>query len=403
MARIRTIKPEFWTSEQIMECSPNARLLFIGLWNFCDDAGIHPASPKTLKAEIFPSDDISASEVEGLVGELIAQGLLEKYEVAGHHYWAVTGWHHQRIDQPTFKHPRPDGTVPAGAARRRAERLQANQTEGVRQLFGEQDANGRRAVGERSPPEGNGRERSGHGKGDEHHVAQPALLPPAPLAGSPDSGHVPIQDCVETDADEQAPLLATPSPAKQRRVINSGAAAFKARFDEFWEVFGYKHGKTRAMKAWLAICGDVGPDADLEALAGEILRAAEIEARRRPTLVATGRTPMYPEGWLSQRRWEDEGLLSWGQWTPEEQAFVDVFNQNIGDVCPHVTEWTEKRSELTKVAVDGKMTLEKWGAFWRYVRDRCEFSFAVSYEWFLRRENFAAVADGHYQREGATA
>ncbi len=106
MARIRTIKPEFWTSEQIMECSPNARLLFIGMWNFCDDAGIHPASPKTLKAEIFPSDDISASEVEGLVGELIAQGLLEKYEVAGHHYWAVTGWHHQRIDQPTFKHPR---------------------------------------------------------------------------------------------------------------------------------------------------------------------------------------------------------------------------------------------------------------------------------------------------------
>ena len=67
MGRIRTIKPEFWTSEQIMECSPNARLLFIGIWNFCDDAGIHPASPKTLKAEIFPSDDISASQVARLV------------------------------------------------------------------------------------------------------------------------------------------------------------------------------------------------------------------------------------------------------------------------------------------------------------------------------------------------
>lgn len=191
------------------------------------------------------------------------------------------------------------------------------------------------------------------------------------------------------------------APARPAKRRNPGLAAFKARFDEFWEVFGYKHGKTRAMKAWLAICGDVGPDADLETLAGEILRAAEIEARRRPTLVATGRTPIYPQGWLSQRRWEDEGLLSWGQWTPEEQAFVEVFNQNIGDACPHVTEWTEKRSELTKVAAAGKMTLEKWGAFWRYVRDRCEFGFAVSYEWFLRRENFAAVADGQYQREAA--
>lgn len=106
MARIRTVKPEFWTSEQIMDCSLNARLLFIGLWNFCDDSGIHPASPRTLKAEIFPSDDISASDVERLVDELIAQGLLEKYEVAGDFYWIVTGWHHQRIDQPTHKHPR---------------------------------------------------------------------------------------------------------------------------------------------------------------------------------------------------------------------------------------------------------------------------------------------------------
>jgi hypothetical protein len=78
MARIRTIKPEFWTAEQIMECSPNARLLFIGMWNFCDDAGIHPASCKTLKAEVFPSDDITASEIGTLVAELEGQGLIEE-------------------------------------------------------------------------------------------------------------------------------------------------------------------------------------------------------------------------------------------------------------------------------------------------------------------------------------
>jgi hypothetical protein len=46
MARIRTIRPEFWTSEQVTECSMPARLLFIGLWNFCDDGGRMPYSPK---------------------------------------------------------------------------------------------------------------------------------------------------------------------------------------------------------------------------------------------------------------------------------------------------------------------------------------------------------------------
>ncbi len=44
MARIRTTKPEFWSSAQIIELSRDARLLFIGMWNFCDDNGRHKAS-----------------------------------------------------------------------------------------------------------------------------------------------------------------------------------------------------------------------------------------------------------------------------------------------------------------------------------------------------------------------
>ena len=32
MARIRTVKPEFWTDEKVVECSIPARLLFIGLF-----------------------------------------------------------------------------------------------------------------------------------------------------------------------------------------------------------------------------------------------------------------------------------------------------------------------------------------------------------------------------------
>ncbi len=131
MARIRTIKPEFWSSEQVMECSPMARLLFIGLWNFCDDAGNHVASAKTVKAEIFPADDISSTDVQGWLDELSSNSLIAFYTNGSKDFLHVTGWKkHQKIDRPTFKHP----------------------------AFSEDD---RRALDEASPPEGNGREGNG--------------------------------------------------------------------------------------------------------------------------------------------------------------------------------------------------------------------------------------------------
>jgi hypothetical protein len=108
MARIRTVKPEFWASEQVMELTPLARLAFIGMWNFCDDGGVHPASAKTLKAEVFPSDDLTADVIVSLIGEMVTQGLVMEFEAEGKRYWHVTGWaKHQRIDKPTCRHPQP--------------------------------------------------------------------------------------------------------------------------------------------------------------------------------------------------------------------------------------------------------------------------------------------------------
>jgi hypothetical protein len=107
MSRIRTVKPEFWTNEQIMNCSPIARLLFIAIWNFCDDGGNHPLSVRTAKAEVFPGDDLSDKDVELLVTELIGQGLLIEYQVGAKKFWHVTGWRHQKIDKPTLKYPSP--------------------------------------------------------------------------------------------------------------------------------------------------------------------------------------------------------------------------------------------------------------------------------------------------------
>lgn len=112
MARIRSIKPEFWTSQQVMECSPVARLMFIGLWNFADDRGRHPHNAKQIKALIFPSDDITVDAVTGLLAELAEHGLISTYDVNGKRYLAITGWHHQKIDRPQDpKYPAPPAFV----------------------------------------------------------------------------------------------------------------------------------------------------------------------------------------------------------------------------------------------------------------------------------------------------
>jgi hypothetical protein len=112
MARIRSIKPEFWTSEQVTECSIAARLLFIGIWNFCDDAGRIGASPKQIKALVLPSDDMTVENVRGLIHELERNGLVLRYAVDDKEYLQVTGWSHQRIDKPQpAKFPPPPATL----------------------------------------------------------------------------------------------------------------------------------------------------------------------------------------------------------------------------------------------------------------------------------------------------
>src|SRR4030095_7297655 len=79
VARIRSIKPEFWSSEQVMECDVDPRLLFMGLWNFVDDAGRMSFSPKQIKALIFPSDDLSVGQITDMLEELCDRGLIETY------------------------------------------------------------------------------------------------------------------------------------------------------------------------------------------------------------------------------------------------------------------------------------------------------------------------------------
>lgn len=108
MARIRTIKPEFWTSEPVSNCSIFARLLFIGMWTFCDDGGNHQYSLKRLKMEVFPGDNFSIEQIDEWFTELIKNDLIKTYTIDSIKYFHVRGWHHQRIDRPNYFYPKPD-------------------------------------------------------------------------------------------------------------------------------------------------------------------------------------------------------------------------------------------------------------------------------------------------------
>ena len=76
MARIRTIKPEFFTSEDIVSLSPLARILYIALWCEADKEGRMNWKPRTFKMRYIPADDCS---VDDLCSEIVDAGLVVLY------------------------------------------------------------------------------------------------------------------------------------------------------------------------------------------------------------------------------------------------------------------------------------------------------------------------------------
>ncbi|NPD62508.1 hypothetical protein HPP02_10870 [Klebsiella aerogenes] len=153
MARIRTVKPEFWTDEKVVECSIPARLLFIGLFNFANDMGCLERSPKRLKMQIFPAD---ALDCEPLIQELITHGLLTEYSVNDVCYLQIKGFlKHQKINRPSAsKIPLPPEftEAKAGKEEKRAPNQGGLNEDSVNPHGGLTDGKGREGKGKGSNP-----------------------------------------------------------------------------------------------------------------------------------------------------------------------------------------------------------------------------------------------------------
>lgn len=101
MARMRTVKPEFFRSATIGKLRRDTRLLFIGMWTEADDHGRGLGEPRHLAGSLFPFDrDLTERKVMACLQELVDARLIALYEVNGSIYYAVSGWHHQKVNRP---------------------------------------------------------------------------------------------------------------------------------------------------------------------------------------------------------------------------------------------------------------------------------------------------------------
>jgi hypothetical protein len=106
MARIRSLKPEFFKDEDLATLPFEARMLFEGLWCYADREGRLEDRPKYLKAEIFPYDNV---DIEKLLKTLANPNIPDREDKIFIRRYIIDG--KKYIDIPEFlKHQSPHNT-----------------------------------------------------------------------------------------------------------------------------------------------------------------------------------------------------------------------------------------------------------------------------------------------------
>lgn len=101
MARIRSLKPEFWTDEELAAgACRDARMLYMGMWNLADEHGRLRGDPRFIKGQVFAyDDDLTPDVVDKLLDELDALGKVVRYRVSGARYAFLPKLaEHQRLE-----------------------------------------------------------------------------------------------------------------------------------------------------------------------------------------------------------------------------------------------------------------------------------------------------------------
>lgn len=134
MARIRTIKPEFFRHEGLQDLErlhPGKcpMLVFAGLFGHCDKGGVFEWKPRSLKLDILPFLDFDMVETLELLKDA---GQIQQFEHEGKFYGVIpTFTEHQSIggkeSQAPVKFPRPNGET---TGKERGSNREATETAG---------------------------------------------------------------------------------------------------------------------------------------------------------------------------------------------------------------------------------------------------------------------------------
>ncbi|MEG0376594.1 MAG: hypothetical protein RR672_13250, partial [Raoultibacter sp.] len=113
MARQRMIKPEFFDSESLSDCSHGARLAFVGLWVMGDDSGNAKLSFRKLRKQIFPNDEMADTEFAKMLAELESVGCIKVYSVDDQMYLTTANFEtYQTVRKPSKTNiPKPPASV----------------------------------------------------------------------------------------------------------------------------------------------------------------------------------------------------------------------------------------------------------------------------------------------------
>lgn len=98
MARIRTIKPDFFRHEGLFEAEREEglplRVAFAGLWTAADREGRFAWSPRALKLDCLPYNDVDFARV---LDALATRAFIVKYAVDGREFGHIPSWHEHQV------------------------------------------------------------------------------------------------------------------------------------------------------------------------------------------------------------------------------------------------------------------------------------------------------------------
>jgi hypothetical protein len=283
MANFRTISPSFWSDPFVEELAPSEKLLYIYLFSneHVSNIGVTEASIRKMAFET----GVDASSVSAFIGQMSSLG---KVVQDGGQILAVNFIRNQtKFGKDKI-----------------SEKLAAN----LQRLFDElESASIRYTLWKRYPdvfchvseaevPYPKGIDTPSNGMDTLSKGYQPEISAADTLGINrkveSSNRKEEIGNIYSASSDAPRTQTRKPRPVLEGKRLES--------FERFWEAFGLKKGRGGAEKAWAAI------PTLTDSLVDQICEAARKEATQRPMLEAQGRSPKWAQGWLNERRWEDD-------------------------------------------------------------------------------------------------